>query len=258
VISGEQAREYEPSLSQDIVSALWCPMTGIVDSHGLMASFEKDIADSAGGNIVYSTRVVRVDPHKASSSRVSEDGWVVQIATGMDETRDALLARTVINASGLSSTLILNSILPQDARIPMYHARGSYASYRGPGITQVSHLIYPCPETHGTAHGFHSLGTHLTLDLQGNLRFGPDLEWLSPPSGIKFLDDEEFAHFWIRYLVSDGSRIDDMHKAVRSYLPGVTLDGFQPDHVGIRRDRSTASRISYSDRTIHLRINTIQ
>ena len=165
---------------------------------------------------------------------------------------------TCKNTSGLSSTLILNSILPQDARIPMYHARGSYASYRGPGITQVSHLIYPCPETHGTAHGFHSLGTHLTLDLQGNLRFGPDLEWLSPPSGIKFLDDEEFAHFWIRYLVSDGSRIDDMHKAVRSYLPGVTLDGFQPDHVGIRRDRSTASRISYSDRTIHLRINTIQ
>jgi len=234
VISGEQAREYEPSLSQDIVSALWCPMTGIVDSHGLMASFEKDIADSVGGDIVYSTRVVRVDPHRASSSRDLGAGWVVQIATGNDETGDALLARTVINASGLSSTLILNSILPRDARIPMYHARGSYASYRGPGIAHISHLIYPCPETHGTAHGFHSLGTHLTLDLQGNVRFGPDREWISPPPDVKFLDDEELAHFWTRYLVPDGSRIEDMHKAVRSYLPGVTPDGFQPDYVGIR------------------------
>ena len=234
VISGEQAREYEPNLSPDIACALWCPMTGIVDSHGLMTSFEKDIKDSAGGHIVYSTRVVRVDAYDATKARDSEAGWVVQVATGKDETVDALLARNVINAAGLSSTLILNSILPREARIPMYHARGSYASYRGPGVARVSHLIYPCPEAHGTAHGFHSLGTHLTLDLQGNVRFGPDLEWISPPPEVEFSDEYELSDFWAKYLVPDGSRINDMHDAVKTYLPSVTLEGFQPDYVGVR------------------------
>ncbi|KAK2466410.1 hypothetical protein APHAL10511_002052 [Amanita phalloides] len=240
LITGNQAREYEPSLSPDIVGALWCPMTGIVDSHGLMASFEMDIKNSEGGHLVYSSRVVRVDPYKriakASNStdlQAAEDGWVVQTITGKGKERDAFLARTLINASGLSSTVILNSILPPELRIPMYHARGSYASYRGPDIAGISHLIYPCPETHGTTYGFHSLGTHLTLDLQGRIKFGPDLEWISPRLEMES-PDEELAEFWSEYLVPDSSRIHDMHAAVKSYLPGIVLEGFQPDYVGIR------------------------
>ncbi|KAF8631166.1 hypothetical protein AX15_002505 [Amanita polypyramis BW_CC] len=242
LLSREQALEYEPELSQDVVGALWCPMSGIVDSHSLMTSLEKDIIESEGGQLVYSSRVVRIDPYKRSAmtSRTTdlvaaEDGWVVQtVADEHGQQSDALLARTVVNASGLSSTFILNSILPQQERLPMYYARGSYASYRGPGISHVSHLIYPCPETHGTAHGFHSLGTHLTIDLQGKVKFGPDLEWISPPQGAESLDSEELTDFLTRYLVPDSSRLHETYEAVKTYLPDVVLEGFQPDYVGIR------------------------
>ncbi|KAF8640049.1 hypothetical protein AX17_001291 [Amanita inopinata Kibby_2008] len=239
LISGDQAREYEPDLSRAIAGALWCPTTGIIDSHALISSLEKDIIDSEGGELVYSTRVVRIDPyegsmrvHNAMNAQAPGDGWVVQTVTGKEEKSDAILARTVINASGLSSTLILNALLPPDARIPMYYARGSYASYYGPGISKVTHLIYPCPETRGTAHSFHSLGTHLTLDLQGRVRFGPDIEWISPPDVQPWQD--EFADFWTKYLIPDRSRLYEMHEAVTSYLPGVTLEGLNPDYVGIR------------------------
>ncbi|KAG1753718.1 FAD dependent oxidoreductase-domain-containing protein [Suillus paluster] len=198
LISGAQARELEPDLSPDIAAALWSPETGIVDSHSFMESLEKDISESEGGEVVFSTRVVRVDPYKSGSSGLSSgDGWVVQTVTENAEQGDALLARTLINASGLSATLIPNSLLPEASRIPMFFARGSYAAYSGPGISRISRLLYPCPETGPNKHAFQSLGTHLTLDLQGKVRFGPDLEWISPPSDASEYDsDEENVDFW--------------------------------------------------------------
>ncbi|KAK0453252.1 NAD dehydrogenase [Armillaria borealis] len=214
LISGDAARAMETNLSLDIAAALWCPETGIVDSHTLMESFESDITDS-----VYSTRIVRVDP--------AENGWVVQTLTGDAQEPDSILAHTLVNAAGLSAPFILNSILPLQQHIPMYFARGSYASYNGPGIAGISHLIYPCPETGPNAHAFHSLGTHLTIDLQGKVRFGPDLEWLSP-------GPEEEVDFWRQHLVPDGSRLTEMHNAVTRYLPEVSLGGMQTDYVGIR------------------------
>ncbi|KAK0242382.1 pyridine nucleotide disulfide oxidoreductase-like protein [Armillaria nabsnona] len=214
LISGDAARAMEPNLSPDIAAALWCPETGIVDSHTLMESFESDITGS-----VYSTRILRVDP--------AENGWVVQTLTGDAQEPDSILAHTVVNAAGLSAPFILNSILPPQQHMPMYFARGSYASYNGPGIAGISHLIYPCPETGPNAHAFHSLGTHLTIDLQGKVRFGPDLEWLSP--GL-----EEEVDFWRQHLVPDGSRLAEMHNAVTRYLPEVSLGGMQTDYVGIR------------------------
>ncbi|KAF9468831.1 FAD dependent oxidoreductase [Collybia nuda] len=238
LLSGEQARALEPNLSNDIVAALWCPETGIIDSHGLMESLEKDIIDSENGELVYSTRVARIDPYKRTAIAAgtpdidaAEDGWVVQTVTGNGQEGDSMLARTLINASGLSSALVLNTILSESKRIPMYYARGSYASYNGPGISQVSHLIYPCPETGENAHAFHSLGTHLTLDLHGKVRFGPDIEWVSPPLTS---DGEMDADFWMKHLVPDESRLGEMHQAVTSYLPGVILGGMKPDYVGMR------------------------
>ena len=238
LVSGDHARGLEPDLSKDITTALWSPETGIVDSHALMESLEKDILESEGGELVYSTRVVRVDPYKGTEAfptAPSHDGWVVQTVTDGAQEGDALLAKTLINASGLSANLVLNSLLPESSRIPMYFARGSYAAYSGPGISNVRHLIYPCPETGPNKHAFQSLGTHLTLDLQGRVRFGPDLEWISPPTdAADFCTDEENVDFWTQHLVPSESRLEEMHRAVAQYLPGVALEGLRADYVGVR------------------------
>lgn len=250
LISGDEARKLEPHLSPNIVAALFSPETGIIDSHSFMQSLEKDIQESEGGELAYSTQVVRVDPHLGSQQAHGnpsmdnnpDSGWVVQIITGSTEESDSVLARTLINASGLAGNLILNSLLPEDRRIPMYYAKGSYASYNGPGVSGIQHLLYPCPGTGRTtnvppadtntagsqsAHGFQSLGTHLTLDLDGKVKFGPDLEWLNPP-------DESDSDFWQDHLAPNGTRLRLMHEAITQYLPDVTLEGLQPDYSGIR------------------------
>ncbi|CDO76244.1 hypothetical protein BN946_scf184470.g2 [Trametes cinnabarina] len=222
IINGEEARKMEPDLHENIAAALWSPETGIVDSHELMESLEKDIQEADGSELVYSTKVVRIDPSR------EEPGWIVQLVTGNAEEGDALLAKTVINCAGLSAPLIVNAILPESKRIPMYFARGSYASYRGRGVEHISRLMYPCPSVGKDSHAFHSLGTHLTLDLQGKIRFGPDLDWLNPP------EDHEDPDFWQKHLVPDDSRLSLMYQAVKEYLPGVSQEGFQPDYCGIR------------------------
>ena len=243
LIDGDEAHALEPDLSKKIVAALLSPETGILDSHSLMESFERDITESEGGELVYSTKVVRVDAHSGSSLSeghlsldVAEDGWVVQTVTAGSDECDSLLARTVVNASGLAGPMILNSLLPSDQRIPMYYGRGSYSSYRGPGVSKVSHLIYPCPGAGRSPHAFQSLGTHLTLDLEGNVRFGPDLDWLDPPpierrdNGAEISDSD----FWTNHLVPDQSRLKDMHAAITEYLESISLDGLQPDYCGVR------------------------
>jgi len=235
IITGDEARMLEPTLSQSITAALWSPETGIVDSHAFMESLEMDITTSEGGELAYSTEVVRVDPHVGPSlaegtpsGDVPETGWVVQTVTGGAKESDTMLARILINASGLSGNLILNSMLPEEQRLPMYYARGSYASCHSPAVSGISHLIYPCPDTGGREqHAFQSLGTHLTIDMYGKVKFGPDIEWLNPE-----LDADP--DFWQHHLVPDDSRLGEMTKAIGEYLRGVTLDSLQPDYCGIR------------------------
>ena len=106
----------EPGLSPSITAALWSPETGIIDSHALIQSLEKDILDFPDSHLVYSTRVVRVDPEK--------DGWTVQTVTEGNDHSDAFLARILLNASDLSANLILNSLLPEEKRIPITSQKG--------------------------------------------------------------------------------------------------------------------------------------
>jgi len=235
MLGGDAARERVPQLAREITSALWSPSTGIVDSAALLDSLEKDIRDT-GGTIAYATRAVRIDSDAAVAAATTA-GWVVQTVTGtegLDGSRaadaDATLAPVVINAAGLGATSVLNEILPPSKRIPIYFARGAYATYRGPGIRDVQHLVYPADEA-SAAKGasFYSLGTHLTLDMAGNVRFGPDIDWLSAPDNAK--RDEEV---WEPHLSPDEERARSMYAAVLRYLPGVKLEGFQPDYVGIR------------------------
>lgn len=262
LVSGDQARGLEPDLSPDIAAALVSHETGILDSHAFMEKLEQDILESENAEVVYASQVVRVDPYDRSRQSIGsldidakEDGWVVQVRTGdAGSETNSLLARTLINTTGLSAQLILNSLIPFEDRIPMYYARGSYASYKGPGISNVSRLIYPCPDTDRTGHAFQALGTHLTLDLSGNVKFGPDLQWISPDSPgsdphaiptretnergeehhVDFSYDEADVDFWKRYLVPDESLLEAMCTSVRTFLPGIECGKLRPDYVGVR------------------------
>ncbi|TKY88616.1 hypothetical protein EX895_002605 [Sporisorium graminicola] len=252
MITGQQARELEPHLSDNIAWALLSERTGIVSSHELMASLERELLDADNAEIVYDTKVVRVDPNQPDPGAVnckrgsdgSQDGWIVQTLTSESSSStsgnaDSLLAKVVINASGLNAPMVLNSLLSElggaekDA-IPMWHSKGNYASYKGRGADGIQHLIYPVPDTRNKGtHAHTSLGTHLTLDLDGNVRFGPDTEWISPPPPSED-GSQEAIDFWKRSLVVDEARIESMYASICEYLPNIDKSGLAPDYAGIR------------------------
>ncbi|SNX86364.1 uncharacterized protein MEPE_05073 [Melanopsichium pennsylvanicum] len=253
LISGHEARELEPNLSSDIAWALLSQRTGIVSSHELMANLEKQLLESENSEVVYDTKVVRIDPARPDraamtgskrGSDASQEGWVVQTVTSDARGEaDSLLAKVVINASGLNAPMVLNSLLKQlrgdesDA-IPMWHSKGNYASYKGKGAKGIQHLIYPVPDTRNKGtHAHTSLGTHLTLDLDGNVRFGPDTEWISPPvvgQGQGEGDTQDQIDFWKRSLVVSECRLESMYTSITEYLADIEPEGLTPDYAGIR------------------------
>ncbi|GAA5895986.1 hypothetical protein JCM6882_005580 [Rhodosporidiobolus microsporus] len=234
-LSGDEVRELEPDVGEGVVGALLSPKTGIVSSHELMENLEKEITDSETGELVYGTRVVRIDRAEAKGGGKrgdgSEDGWVVQTVTddgsGGEGARTSVLAKTVINSAGLNAHHILNQILPEDQRLRLWHCKGSYFSYRGPGVKNVRHLLYPCPEENVSLSG---LGTHLTLNMDNEVRFGPDVEWLDPPME----SGEDVPDFWESKLAVSEERMELAINEVKKFLPGVKAEGFAPDYSGIR------------------------
>ncbi|MCO5610077.1 hypothetical protein L7F22_064312 [Adiantum nelumboides] len=260
LLSGKEARGIEPDLGEGVGWALHSPKTGIVNSHELMAKLEQDILNSEGAEIVYDTAVVGLAPSSASRRSTtgkrggdgSEQGWIVQTKT--EGQIDTLLAKVVINAAGLNGPAALNSLLRdgylkggREDRIGAWISKGNYASYsksKG-GVDRVSRLIYPIPDMGKSqkALGQHQgLGTHLTLDMDGNVRFGPDTDWLYPPH----TSSDQIQDWWSSSLValqpspysqsrlSEEERLDAMHASVSSFLPGVSRHGLSPDYAGLR------------------------
>ncbi len=180
LISASEARRLEPALS--CKAALSSPMTGIIDSHGYMLALLGDMED-AGGSLAYRAPFLR--------AVVEEDGF--RVFVGGSEPVE-LTCRTLINAGGLVAPQIAGAIegLPA-AHIPeAYYAKGSYFSLKG--RAPFSRLIYPAPHAHG-------LGVHLTLDIAGQARFGPDIEWIDridyavdPKRSAGF--DEAIRRYW--------------------------------------------------------------
>src|SRR4030081_901315 len=155
-LSGEAARALEPALNCD--AALLSPSTGIIDSHAFMLALRGD-AEDAGAACAFHTPLLRA---KALAGRIELDaGGIAPIP---------LECRLLVNAAGLGASAVARSMdgMPIDLIPPAYLAKGSYfsCSARAP----FSRLIYPVPEPGG-------LGVHLTLDMDGQARFGPDVEW---------------------------------------------------------------------------------
>lgn len=196
-LSASDARSLEPML--DCQEALLSPSTGIIDSHAYMRALLAD-AEAAGAQFARQTRIARL-------SRCKE-GWGIHIESGSGP---VVTAPIVVNAAGLTAHLLARQTegLKRGDVPDVRYARGVYFTYSGRAPFQ--HLIYPVPVPGG-------LGTHLTLDMAGMARFGPDVEWIE--------DD-------IDYTV-DPARHADFLAAARLIWPGIDPDRLAVGYAGIR------------------------
>jgi L-2-hydroxyglutarate oxidase LhgO len=192
----EQALALEPELR--CVAALYSPSTGIIDSHALMLAYLGD-AEAHGAMLALKSPLLGGD--------ASGDGIVVHVGGAEAMT---LQADIVVNSAGLKAPTVAASIegMPKAAIPPEFYAKGNYYS-----LTQsspFSRLVYPIPEPGG-------LGVHVTLDMGGQARFGPDVEWVER----------------IGYDV-DPRRADRFYAAIRRYWPGLPDGALAPGYSGIR------------------------
>lgn len=196
VLSAREAIAMEPDLH--CTRALHSPATGIIDSHGYMLALQGD-AENAGAVCVFFSPV--------TGARVANGGLDVEVG-GDDPIR--LHCRLLVNSAGLHAPDLARHLTGMPAeRIPgRYYAKGNYFTLTG--RSPFSRLIYPVPVPGG-------LGVHLTIDLGGQARFGPDVQWI----------DE------IDYTV-DPARADGFYAAVRRYWPDLRDGALQPGYAGIR------------------------
>ncbi|KKY20848.1 putative fad dependent [Phaeomoniella chlamydospora] len=166
----------EPDVRAE-AGVLSSPSTGIVDSHSLMTYLEGAFLDH-GGDLAVSTTVTSIEPLSSSTSGSlpGSSGWsITTVATDDASSPTTITAQNLINSAGLHAIPLSNSILPPSRHITPHYAKGTYYSYSGRLPHPPTTLIYPAP-----VPGLGGLGTHLTLDISGAIRFGPDVEWLPP------------------------------------------------------------------------------
>ena len=195
LLTREQARELEPQL--ECVAAVHSPSTGIIDSHALMLTLQGDF-ENAGGLTVLNSTVASVFIASDAIKIVMQDGTEI-------------VTKTLINAAGLSAPLIAQSMQGFDAKFmpKAYYAKGNYFTLSGK--SPFNRLIYPVPEAAG-------LGVHLTLDLGGQAKFGPDVQW------VESADD----------LIVNPARGDTFYAEVRKYWPQLQEGALIAGYAGIR------------------------
>jgi D-amino-acid oxidase len=196
LLDAERVQALEPALK--VHAALLSPSTGIVDSHGLMLSLLGE-AEAHGAMLALGSPVV--------SGRATGDGVVLQVG---GESPTELRANWVVNAAGLDAVALSRDIAGPavDALPEAWFARGVYFTLVGK--VPFSHLIYPLPEPGG-------LGVHLTLDLGGQAKFGPDVEWIDAPD----------------YTV-DPARATRFAEGIRRWWPSLDADRLTPGYAGVR------------------------
>lgn len=199
--------------------------TGILDSHAYMTSLLGDFQES-GGTVAFGS-----DVSECEALRGGTGGWNVHVINSMlSEGDDAatVSSETLINSAGLAAIPVSNAALPAGRQIDPAYAKGTYYSYSA-SHPRPSTLIYPAPIP---GHG--GLGTHLTLDLGGQVRFGPDVEWVDNANDLRPNPDPQ------RLKVA----LDD----IQSYLPGLQRDEVGVDYCGIRpKLRRGASGVAGSE-----------
>jgi len=196
-LSKAEAQAMEPAVS--CVGALHSPSTGVVDSHALMLGLLGD-AEARGAMLAFLSPL--------QSARVCGDGRIELHVGGAESMH--LAARSVVNCAGLTAPSLARRIAgyPADKAPPEFYAKGNYYSLIGK--SPFSRLVYPVPEPGG-------LGVHVTIDMGGQARFGPDVEWIDR----------------IGYDV-DPRRADKFYAAIRRYWPQLPDGALAPGYAGIR------------------------
>jgi L-2-hydroxyglutarate oxidase LhgO len=195
LLSREEAQDMERQLRCE--AALHSPSTGIVDSHALMLALLADV-ENVGGDIAFNSALAQAKYTQSAIEVIAIDGT-------------HLRAKVLVNAAGLHAPEVAKNFYGLDARhIPhAFFAKGNYFALAG--RAPFSHLIYPVPESAG-------LGVHLTLDLGGQAKFGPDVQWVASP------DD----------LTVEPARGDAFYAEVRKYWPDLPDGALLPGYAGIR------------------------
>jgi len=195
-LTGDEAKALEPNLF--CTGAVLSRETGIVDSHALMLALQGDL-EAAGGMIAFQAPVARIAQNGT--------GWNVQVG-GAEPAEIAVDA--VVNVGGLGAQALARATegYPLERVPPLVLAKGNYFGCLGKPA--FSRLIYPAPVDGG-------LGTHVTLDLAGRMRFGPDVEWIGS-------EDYEV----------DPARAESFYASIRRYWPGLPDGALVPDYAGIR------------------------
>lgn len=193
-LTRDEALALEPHLACE--AALLSPSTGIIDSHGFMQALQGGL-EAHGGQVVCSSKVTDL-------GRI-DGGYRLTVADGAEGF--ALACRNLVIAAGHGAPR-LAALLAGTQPPQAYFARGCYFSISG--RAPFSRLIYPVPEPGG-------LGVHLTLDMGGQARFGPDVEWID---GLDYTVDPR--------------RADGFYAEIRKYWPDLADGSLQPDYSGIR------------------------
>ncbi|KAL1873133.1 hypothetical protein VTK73DRAFT_1044 [Phialemonium thermophilum] len=222
-IGTEEAHRREPDVRAE-AGILESPTTGIVDSHALMLSLLGDFED-AGGTLALSSAVVNIRPLPYPSLPGSR-GWELIVRDAQTGETSAITAESIVNSAGLGAVAIHNMIVPPERRLTMHYAKGNYFSYPA-SRPKVNTLVYPAPEP-----GLGGLGTHLTLDMAGRMKFGPDVEWVDSP------DD----------LSVNSSRLPEAVEQIKRYLPGIDETLLTPDYAGIRPKLSRQGAVAVGEK----------
>lgn len=210
-LSREEIARQEPDVRAE-AGVLESPTTGIIDSHAFMAYLEGSF-EERGGEEVLNTIVTKIERLGGNEGDGGGEGYAIHThsrdgAGG----EDTITAETVINSAGLGAIAVSNMLLPASRHRKAFYAKGSYFSYAS-GHPKPQTLLYPAP-----VPGLGGLGTHLTLDMAGRVRFGPDVEWVDDPTDLK----------------PNPARLSAALDMIQSYLPGVDRDAVDLDYCGIR------------------------
>lgn len=212
-LSAANAREPDVRAEEAVLES---PTTGIIDSHAYMGYLESDF-QSRGGDLACNTIVQSAEPIDAGNQ-----GWKITTRSSSSSESTVITADALINSAGLTAVPLSNSILPPSRHVKPYYAKGSYYSYSAPA-SKPKILIYPAPTT-----GAAGLGTHLTMDMTGAIRFGPDVEWIDDPTDLSVNE----------------SRLPAALDEIETYLPGIRREKVQLDYCGIRPKLGKGSAVA--------------